>query len=365
MLKKLIVVIGTRPEAIKMAPVVHAIQDSNWAKCEVVLTGQHRDLVLPLLNHFQINHNADLECMTENQSLASVTARIIEKMDLYLSQANPDALLVQGDTLSVLGSSLVSFFRKIPIGHVEAGLRTGVIDNPFPEEMNRVLATKLAKWHFAPTHLAEKNLLSESVSRSKVWVTGNTVIDALKWTLNREYPVSKHEHQGRPFILVTAHRRENFGQGMKNIFSAIKELANSMPDYDFVIPLHPNPKVHESAQILRFTNNILLTSPSPYPEFCRLMAHAKLILSDSGGVQEEAPALGIPVLVLRNETERPEAISLGSNMLVGTDPNVIIGTVKHLLADQAAYEKMATAGSPYGDGSSAQQIASILEQELS
>lgn len=364
MLKKISVVVGTRPEAIKMAPVVLAIQQCGWAQCDLVLTGQHRDLVTPILTHFGLFADHDLQCMTENQGLAGVTARILERMDCYLDEAQPDAVLAQGDTVSVLGAGLASFFKHIPLGHVEAGLRTGVRDNPFPEEMNRVLTGRLATWHFAPTTTAERHLLSEGVPAESVWVTGNTVIDALKWTLSHQKNALVHPTQGRPYVLITAHRRENFGQGMAGIFAAVIELAHLYPTYHFVIPLHPNPQVRQAAEVLKGISNVAILSPSPYPEFCQWLANAELILSDSGGIQEEAPAIGKPVLVLREETERPEAVKLGANQLVGTDQGRIVQAACMLLNDRATYQRMATAGSPYGDGHSADRIIDILRQAL-
>ncbi len=364
MRKKLAVVIGTRPEAIKMAPVVQAIEASQWAQCEVVLTGQHQHLVAPILTHFGINAQVNLQCMTPDQSLSEVTARILERMDKYLASSEPAAVLAQGDTVSVLGAGLASFFRRIPLGHVEAGLRTGVWDNPFPEEMNRVLTGRLATWHFAPTTTSERHLLAEGVAHNRIWVTGNTVIDALKWTLSASPSGQTSPNGNRPYVLVTAHRRENFGVGMLNIFRALLELAQLHPELDFVIPLHPNPQVREAARVLKGPANVLTLDPSPYPEFCRWLAHALLVLSDSGGVQEEAPAIGKPVLVLRHETERPEAVELGANILVGTDKAQIVKKTEWLLSDRTAYQRMATAGSPYGDGMAAQRIVTILREQL-
>lgn len=362
--QKLMVIIGTRPEAIKLAPVVQAIRRSDWAECELVLTGQHKELLLPLIERFglQVNHN--LNAMRENQSLAQVTARILQGMDDLLAQSRPVAVIGQGDTASVLAGSLASFFRRIPFAHVEAGLRTGNIQLPFPEELNRVLTSRMTHWHFAPTATARENLLSEGHSASDIWVTGNTVIDALHMMLGQP-PERLPSRRGRPFVLITAHRRENLGEPMQHICAAIRTLAQHYPDLDFIYPVHPNPGVRQVVyQTLHGQPNVVLTEPCDYPVFCQLMSQARLILSDSGGVQEEAPALGKPVLVLRDETERPEAVALGCNLLVGTQTRRIVEAARTLLEDQQAYDRMARAGSPYGDGQASQRILDVLRQTL-
>lgn len=374
-MKKIIVVIGTRPEAIKLAPVVHAIEASDWARCCLVLTGQHKDLVAPILTHFGLCADHDLAAMTANQTLSEVTARILERLDLVLAQEQPDAVIAQGDTVSVLAAGLASFFRKIPFAHVEAGLRTGTLDNPFPEEMNRVLTGRLSTWHFAPTEVARDNLLREGIDSETVWVTGNTVIDALKWTTRQSAsrtPLSgpatpttpASPAKARPFVLVTAHRRENFGTPMAQIFAAVQALANRHSELDFVITVHPNPVVQSAVACLRGIANIKLLPPAPYPQFCELMDQSLFVLSDSGGVQEEAPALGKPVLILRHETERPEAVALGANALVGTETQEIISQCESLLSDSARYLRMSQAGSPYGDGQAAVRIVELLKARL-
>jgi len=387
----IMIVIGTRPEAIKLAPVVQAFKASSWANPCVVLTGQHSDLIDPLIESFGLEVHHHLRVMQPRQSLASLTARILEKLDHLLIELNPQAVIGQGDTASVLAGSMASFFRKIPFAHVEAGLRTGDLSAPFPEELNRVLTSKMTTWHFAPTEMAKTNLIAESVPPSKIWVTGNTVIDALKLCLSRvgtqsasaqRLPWADHKDRDvtlaaqdqawqerllseRPLVLITAHRRENFGEPLRAICQAVVQLADRYKEHDFVYPVHPNPQVREVVMtMLNGRANIYLMPPADYPLFCRLMEKSRLILSDSGGVQEEAPALGKPVLVLRDETERPEAVTLGCNRLVGTNTQRIVDEVTRLLSDPKQYEAMASAGSPYGDGQAAQRIEAVLREHF-
>lgn len=360
MTKKLLVVVGTRPEAIKLAPLVHAINASDWATCCLVLTGQHKDLVVPIFAHFGLQADHDLAAMTPDQSLAEVTARILERLDKVLQIERPDAVVAQGDTVSVLAAGLAAFYRRIPFAHVEAGLRTGCMDNPFPEEMNRVLTGRLSTWHFAPTAQARQNLLREGVPTGNIWVTGNTVIDALKMTMAMPATPEQRIDTPKPFVLVTAHRRENFGEPMANIFTAIGNLAQRHAGLDFVISVHPNPTVQAAASKLAGIANVRLLPPCPYPMFCWLMSQSRFVLSDSGGVQEEAPAIGKPVLVLRHETERPEAVELGANALVGTGVESIMSHCESLLFDKARYDRMANAGSPYGDGRAAGRIVEAM-----
>jgi len=362
--KKLMVVIGTRPEAIKLAPVVAAIQASNWAECELVLTGQHKELIDPLVEQFALPVRHNLQAMRHDQALAPVTARILEGLDQLIVATQPHAIIGQGDTVSVLAASMAAFFRQVPFAHVEAGLRTGNLHLPFPEEMNRVLTSRMSRWHFAPTDTARGHLLREGVPEADVFVTGNTVIDALQMTLRQAVPALPCR-PGREFILITAHRRENHGQPMQDICNAIASLADRRPGLDFIYPVHPNPRVREVAHArLSGRDNVLLIEPCGYPVFCHLMSRARLILSDSGGVQEEAPALGKPVLVLRQETERPEAVQWGCNRLVGTTQASIEQAVDTLLSDAQAYARMAAAGSPYGDGEASQRVLRVLEHNL-
>ena len=362
--KKLMVVIGTRPEAIKLAPVVAAIQASSWAECELVLTGQHKELIDPLVEQFALPVRHNLQAMRHDQALAPVTARILEGLDQLIVATQPHAIIGQGDTVSVLAASMAAFFRQVPFAHVEAGLRTGNLHLPFPEEMNRVLTSRMSRWHFAPTDTARGHLLREGVPEADVFVTGNTVIDALQMTLRQAVPALPCR-PGREFILITAHRRENHGQPMQDICNAIASLADRRPGLDFIYPVHPNPRVREVAHArLSGRDNVLLIEPCDYPVFCHLMSRARLILSDSGGVQEEAPALGKPVLVLRQETERPEAVQWGCNRLVGTTQASIEQAVDTLLSDAQAYARMAAAGSPYGDGEASQRVLRVLEHNL-
>ena len=362
--KTLMVVIGTRPEAIKLAPVVAAIQASRWAECELVLTGQHKELIDPLVDQFALPVRHNLQAMRHDQALAPVTARILEGLDQLIVATQPHAIIGQGDTVSVLAASMAAFFRQVPFAHVEAGLRTGNLHLPFPEEMNRVLTSRMSRWHFAPTDTARGHLLREGVPEADVFVTGNTVIDALQMTLRQAVPALPCR-PGREFILITAHRRENHGQPMQDICNAVASLADRRPGLDFIYPVHPNPRVREVAHArLSGRDNVLLIEPCDYPVFCHLMSRARLILSDSGGVQEEAPALGKPVLVLRQETERPEAVQWGCNRLVGTTQASIEQAVDTLLSDAQAYARMAAAGSPYGDGEASQRVLRVLEHNL-
>lgn len=357
------VVVGTRPEAIKLAPLVMALRLQQGLRTEVVLTGQHRDMAAPLLELFGLQADHDLAVMHAAQSLAGVTARILTGLDELLVSCKPALVISQGDTSSVLAASMASFFRRIPFAHVEAGLRTGNRFMPFPEEMNRVVTSRYASLHFAPTQTNADTLILEGVRPSDVWVTGNTVIDALFEILRKPRP--ELPTRARPFILITAHRRENHGDPMLEICAAIKILAKEHPELDFLMPVHPNPVVKDTVQTeLSGHGNIVLLNPQPYDIFCWLMRECRLILSDSGGVQEEAPALGKPVLVLRDETERPEARDLGATRLVGPHAQALVRETEKLLTNEAVYRRMATAGSPYGDGTASQKIAQVIARYL-
>jgi len=358
-----LVVIGTRPEAIKLAPVILELKRSPHLRVEVVLTGQHQDLVRPMLALFGLTGDHDLAVMEPAQSLASVTARILTGLDGLLLSRRPAMVVGQGDTASVLAASMASFFRQIPFAHVEAGLRTGNRLSPFPEEMNRVVTARYSSLHFAPTEKNVESLRLEGVQPSEVWVTGNTVIDALLQILGGERP--RLPSRGRPFLLVTVHRRENHGEPLSEICEALAEIARLYPEIDIVLPVHPNPHVcGEIETRLGSIPNVILCPPQPYDVFCWLMRECLLILSDSGGVQEEAPALGKPVLVLREETERPEAVALGANRLVGTSKSRIIEECLALLEQREVYRAMAEAGSPYGDGRAASRISTVIEAFL-
>ena len=356
--------VGTRPEAIKMAPVIIACREQPWANLRVLATAQHREMLDQVLNLFEISPDIDLNIMQENQTLPELTARLLPALDSTLEKDTPDVVLAQGDTTTVMAVALASFYRNIPFGHVEAGLRTGDMAYPFPEEMNRVITARLARWHFAPVESAKLNLLSEGVPNDRIFVTGNSVIDAL---LNVSARCDQHPKlkPGRKLVLVTAHRRENFGEPFLEICRAIKHLADTRDDVEFLYPVHPNPNVREVAfKILGGHPRIRLSDPLAYLPFVAAMNASHFILSDSGGVQEEAPALGKPVLVLRRETERPEAVSEGVAKLVGPEFDAIVNESLLLLDDHDAYRSMARGISPYGDGHAAERILSVLKKDL-
>jgi UDP-N-acetylglucosamine 2-epimerase (non-hydrolysing) len=357
--KKLLCVVGTRPEAIKMAPVINQLKSSNWATVRVLATAQHREMLDQTLGNFLISPDVDLDVMRPNQDLSSLTARILTLATEVIAREKPDAVLLQGDTTTVLSVALACFYLGIPVGHVEAGLRTGNIRDPFPEELNRVLTSRIATWHFAPTRSALENLLSEGVNEANAIVTGNTVIDAL---LETSAKIPPDERKSARQVLVTIHRRENFGDPLKRILSAVKICASSNPEITFLFPVHPNPNVYSTVhETLGDLPNVNLIKPLGYAEFVSKMRDSYLILTDSGGVQEEAPALGIPVLVLREETERPEALHIGAAHLLGSNVDAIVAKFEELVTDSVSYSSMANAGSPYGDGTASKQIVDFLE----
>ena len=359
-------VVGTRPEAIKMAPVILACRRQPWANVRVLATAQHREMLDQVFGLFDITPDIDLNIMQENQTLPQLTARLMTALDQAFARENPHAVLAQGDTSTVMVAALASFYRRIPFGHVEAGLRTGDLAYPFPEEMNRVVTGHLARWHFAPTESARTNLLAEGIADEHVFVTGNTVIDALLDVAKRCDEYAPKVSAGNRLVLVTAHRRENFGKPFAEICRAIKYLADTRPDIEFLYPVHPNPNVRQVAmKMLGQHPRIRLCDPLDYLPFVAAMKTAHLILSDSGGVQEEAPALGKPVLVLRRETERPEAVKEGVVKLVGPDFDAIVKESLQLLDDDRAYSAMARGISPYGDGRASSRIVEILSRELS
>jgi UDP-N-acetylglucosamine 2-epimerase (non-hydrolysing) len=365
---KVSVIFGTRPEAIKLAPVILALKNDPRLSCEVCVTAQHREMLDQVLDDFGIRPDVDLNLMEPNQTLAGLTARVVEAIDRSISKSKPDLVLVQGDTTTTFCAALVAFYHHVPVGHVEAGLRTGTLDSPWPEEANRVLATRLTTLHFAPTELNKQNLLKERVAPERIFVTGNTVIDAL--FLARDIvkatppaaiglPESVVAANGGRVVLITGHRRESFGPGFEAICKAIAELAHRFPETAFVYPVHLNPNVRKPVnQILRSagTSNVYLIDPLPYLPFVAMMNRCTVILSDSGGVQEEAPSLGKPVLVMRDTTERPEAVLAGTVKLVGTDEGKIVEETSRLLTDKAAYDEMARAHNPYGDGKATGRI---------
>jgi UDP-N-acetylglucosamine 2-epimerase (non-hydrolysing) len=365
-MKTILCVVGTRPEAIKMAPVIVALKKETWTNVRVLATAQHREMLDQMLGLFDIKPDVDLNLMQKNQTLPELTARLLTTLDLALSGETPDAVLAQGDTTTVLVAALAAFYQCIPFGHIEAGLRTGDMAYPFPEEMNRVLTGRLARWHFAPTESARANLLAEGVSDARIFVTGNTVIDALLDVSRRCDELAPKITPGHRLVLVTAHRRENFGEPFLNICRAIKYLADTRSDVEFLYPVHPNPNVRNVAiKTLGHHPRIRLCDPLEYVTFVAAMKAAYFILSDSGGVQEEAPALGKPVLVLRQQTERPEAVSKGVVKIVGVNCDTIVQESVRLLDDQTAYDSMAHGISPYGDGNASIRIASVLHRHFS
>ena len=369
------VIFGTRPEAIKLAPVVLALKADPRFECDVCVTAQHRQMLDQVLEVFEIVPDTDLDLMVPDQTLAGLTARAVESVDRHLTQAKPDLVLVQGDTTTTFCSALAAFYHHVPVGHVEAGLRTGNLESPWPEEANRILTTRLARLHFAPTEINRANLLREGVPDDRITVTGNTVIDALFLALEivkknpPEVPGLPKAlvHGSGPLVLITGHRRENFGAGFDSICKAIAELAARFPNTEFVYPVHLNPNVRRPVdEILRSagTDNVHLIEPLPYLPFVAMMSRATVILSDSGGVQEEAPSLGKPVLVMRDTTERPEAVTAGTVKLVGTDQRTIVEETSILLTDSAAYDAMARAMNPYGDGKAAGRILAACAEFL-
>ena len=364
-MKNIMVVIGTRPEAIKMAPVILLLQKESWANIRVIATAQHRHMLDQVNDFFGIDPHIDLNIMRPNQALTMLTARLLLELDDVLQTEKPDAVLVQGDTTTAMTVALACFYHRIPIGHVEAGLRTWDMQNPFPEEANRVLTGKLARWHFAPTEQARQNLLKEGVADSEIVVTGNTVIDALLTTASRELDLGINLDPVRRLVLVTTHRRENFGEPFRNICRALRTLAQSNLDVQFLYPVHPNPNIKDVAhETLGDLLNFHLCEPLGYAPFIAAMKRAHIILTDSGGVQEEAPALGKPVLVLRDETERPEAVDQGVVKLVGPNYDAIVRETQRLLDDEQAYRQMARGVSPYGDGKASERIVRVLREHF-
>lgn len=331
----------------------------------VLATAQHRHMLDQVLNFFGIEPDIDLDIMRPNQALTTLTARLLLDMDDVLLAEKPDVVLAQGDTTTVMTVALACFYHRIPFGHVEAGLRTWDLHNPFPEEANRVIAGRLAHWHFSPTESSRQNLLREGVADNKILVTGNTVIDALLMAASKDLELGLELDRTKRLILVTSHRRENFGKPFRNICQAIRTLAEQNTDIQILYPVHPNPNVKDVAhEMLGNCSNIILCEPLDYAPFVAAMKKAHLIISDSGGVQEEAPALGKPVLVLRDETERPEAVEMGVVKLVGSDPERIVGEAQRLLDDASSYKEMARGISPYGDGHAAERIVKVLREHF-
>ncbi|UCQ57701.1 UDP-N-acetylglucosamine 2-epimerase (non-hydrolyzing) [Edwardsiella piscicida] len=369
---KVLTVFGTRPEAIKMAPLVHALAADAAFDARVCVTAQHREMLDQVLGLFQIVPDYDLNIMRPGQDLSDITCRILEGLKPVLAEFRPDVVLVHGDTTTTLAASLAAFYQRIPVGHVEAGLRTGDLYSPWPEEANRTLTGHLASLHFAPTLTARANLLREGIREQTIHLTGNSVVDALLWVRDRicadaalqtrlaaSYPFLAAD---KPPLLVTGHRRESFGGGFERICGALAQIARSHPQVQVVYPVHLNPNVSEPVnRILRDIENVFLIPPQDYLPFVYLMGRAQLILTDSGGIQEEAPSLGKPVLVMRETTERPEAVQAGTVRLVGTDTATIVSQVSQLLEDEQQYRAMSHATNPYGDGQACQRILSALK----
>ena len=382
-MKKIMLVFGTRPEAIKMAPLVKEFQKfPEDFETVVCVTGQHREMLDQVLHIFDIRPDYDLDIMKQGQDLYDVTARVLTGMRDVLKKASPDIVLVHGDTTTSTAAALAAFYQQIPVGHVEAGLRTHNIYSPWPEEMNRQITGRIATYHFSPTPLSKSNLLKENVSEDRITVTGNTVIDALYWVVDKiksdrkldadletilkdaGYDVNRLS-DGKKLVLITGHRRENFGDGFINMCTAIKDLSHKYPDVDFVYPMHLNPNVrkpiHEVfGEDLGNLGNMFFIEPLEYLSFVYLMEKSTIVLTDSGGIQEEAPGLGKPVLVMRDTTERPEALDAGTVKLVGTDYDKIVNSVSELIDDRKAYERMSKAVNPYGDGKACGRIVGSL-----
>ena len=375
-MKKVLLVFGTRPEAIKMAPLVKAFQEQNKLfKTKICVTGQHREMLDQVLDLFEINADFDLDIMRPNQDLYDITGNILQGMKGVFSIYRPDIVFVHGDTTTTFAVSLAAFYEKIEVAHIEAGLRTNNIYSPWPEEANRKLTSQLTTYHFTPTKQSQDNLLNENIAPDKIIVTGNTVIDALLLMQNKlQINVTFREQvkksilekgfdpEASEFVLVTGHRRENFGQGIVNICSALKKIALDRPNINIVYPVHLNPNVFKPVNdLLGNVKNVYLIEPLQYEAFIYLMSLSKLIITDSGGVQEEAPSLGKPVLVMRDTTERPEAVSAGTVKLVGTNIQGIVSATNELLDNTLVYESMAKAHNPYGDGKACERIISFMK----
>lgn len=363
-------IFGTRPEAIKMAPIVAALQESEDFECVVTVTGQHREMLDQVNELFGIVPDHDLNILQQRQSLSAIMTRTVDGLDRLFSLNKPDAVIVQGDTTTSTAGAIAAFYHGIPVVHVEAGLRSGDLFSPFPEEANRKMTSQIASLHLAPTSISKANLVAEGVNPDDIVITGNTVIDALLATAGKHVPFSDPALEtlatsGRRVLLVTTHRRENQGDAMRGVGRALARLADAYPDLDVVLPVHKNPAVREAVlPALDGRSNIIVTEPLAYGEFTRMLAMAHIVLTDSGGVQEEAPSLGKPVLVMRENTERPEAVTAGTVLLIGTDEDRIVLEVSRLLDDQPHFDSMANAVNPYGDGLAAHRTMAALAQLL-
>nr|WP_025640783.1 UDP-N-acetylglucosamine 2-epimerase (non-hydrolyzing) [Schnuerera ultunensis] len=363
---KVMTVFGTRPEGIKMAPIIKVMENASEIDNTICITAQHREMLDQVLNLFQIEPDYDLNIFKPGQSLTEITMKALEGLEKVILEVKPDVLLVQGDTSTVFAGALAAFYQKVKIGHVEAGLRSGNLYSPYPEEANRKLTGILTDFHFAPTETNKDNLLREGYSIEKIFITGNTVIDALQYSVKEDYSfqiplLDNIDYKDKRIILLTSHRRENLGKPMENIFSAINQIALEYEDIEVVFPIHLNPKVRQIAnKIFNGNRRVHLIEPLDYEPFTNLMARSYLVVTDSGGLQEEAPSLGKPVLVVREETERPEGIEAGTAKLVGTNYDNILKEIDILLSNQKEYEKMANAVNPYGDGRASERIVDII-----
>ena len=355
---KIMTIFGTRPEAIKMAPLVKAIEDDSRFESVVAVTAQHREMLDQVLNIFDIVPDYDLDIMKNGQTLTDITSRVLSELDSVINDSKPDIILVHGDTTTTFAASVAAFYHQIKIGHVEAGLRTWNKYSPFPEEMNRQLTDVLSDIYFAPTVESKQNLLRENHSEKNIFITGNTAIDAMKYTIDKEYKNEiLSENKDKKIILVTMHRRENLGSPMVSVFKAINRLIEKFEDIVVIFPIHKNPRVRDLAdKVLIKSNRIKLIEPLDVVDFHNFASHSYMILSDSGGVQEEAPSLGVPVLVLRDTTQRPEGVEAGTLKLVGTDEDTVYMEAEKLIVDSAEYEKMSRASNPYGDGNASLRI---------
>ena len=365
-MKKVMLVFGTRPEAIKMCPLVNELKTRKKIKTVVCVTGQHRQMLDQVLEAFNVKPDYDLSIMKDKQTLFDVTTNILNRIKEVLDKEKPDVVLVHGDTSTTFVTALACFYLQIPVGHVEAGLRTYNIYSPYPEEFNRQAVSIISKYNFAPTELSKNNLINEGKDESTIYVTGNTAIDALKTTVKKDYSHPELDWaKDSKLIMITAHRRENLGEPMKNMFRAIRRVMDEHPDVKAIYPIHMNPIVRETAnEILGDDDRIHIIEPLEVLDFHNFLSRSYMILTDSGGIQEEAPSLGKPVLVMRDTTERPEGIKAGTLKLVGTDEEKIYSNFKLLLEDQNEYNKMSKASNPYGDGHTCERIADILEENL-
>lgn len=366
---KALVIFGTRPEGIKMAPIIKELKKADGVELVTCITSQHRELLDSVIKVFDLEIDYDLNIFEKGQTLTDITVRSLKGLEEVINKEKPDLVLVQGDTTTVFAGALEAFYNGVKIGHVEAGLRSGNILSPFPEEANRKLTGIMTDFHFCPTQRAKENLIKEGYDEKKLYITGNTVIDALLMTADKVDSFTRDDLKkidlSKRLILLTSHRRENQGEPMENIFGAVRKIADEFNDVNIVFPMHPNPRVRELAKKhLDGLDNVILTEPVEYEDMAYILKHAYMVVTDSGGLQEEAPALGVPVLVIRRETERPEGIEYGTAKLVGTEFDSVYNNMKTLLTDKDEYTKMHKAINPYGDGNSAKMIKDILIREV-